>query len=121
MNAAKPSQEEAFEDWQKHLPEAWLGAIDQPMHFKRCSEYEICGERSIGYDADDKPCFTAHQFMLTSVASDDDETLHEVVTYAEEMAAWRLCDQRWLIFRTITTAPCNAPRGFYAISPDMPR
>lgn len=113
--------EETSEDWQKHLPEAWLGAVDHPLYFKRYNEYEICAERSVGYDADDSPCFTAHQFILTSMASDDDEEFYEVVTYAEEMAAWRLRDERWLIFRTITTAPCNAPRGFYAVSPDMPR
>lgn len=120
-HAGKSGSEEAYEDWSKHLPEAWLGAVDQPLYFKCYSEYEMCAERSVGYDADDCPCFTAHQFILTSIASDDDEEYYEVVTYAEEMAAWRLHDERWLIYRTVTTSPCNAPRGFYAVSPEMPR
>lgn len=119
--AAKSSLEESSDDWLKHLPEAWLGAIDQPLYFRHYSEYEICAERSVGYDAEGKPCFTAHQFILTSTAAGDDEAPCEVVTYAEEMAAWRLRDERWLIFRTATTSPCNPPRGFYALSPDMPR
>uniref|UniRef100_Q47G01 Uncharacterized protein n=1 Tax=Dechloromonas aromatica (strain RCB) TaxID=159087 RepID=Q47G01_DECAR len=119
--AATSSVTETSEDWQKHLPEAWLAAIEPPLYFRHYSEYEIFAERSVGYDADDCPCFTTHQFILTSMASDDDEEFYEVVTYAEEMSAWRLRDERWLIFRTITTSTCNAPRGFYAVSPDMPR
>lgn len=111
----------ASDDWLKHLPEAWLGAVEAPLYFKRYREYEISAERTLGYDADDHPCFTAHRYVLTRTASDDDEEFYEVVAYAEEMAAWRLRDERWLIFRSITTSPCNAPRVFYAVSPDMPR
>lgn len=120
-NTAKTRRDTTCDDWLKHLPEAWLGAIDSPLYFKRYSEYEISAERTVGYDADDQPCFTAHRYVLTRTASDDDEEFYEVVAYAEEMAAWRLRDERWLIFRSITTSPCNAPRGFYAVSPDMPR
>jgi hypothetical protein len=117
----KACQDNSSDDWLRHLPEAWLDAIEPPLYVKRYTEYEICAERSVGYDEDDTPCFTTHHYMLTSIASDDDEEFYEIVTYAEEMAAWRLRDDRWLIFRNITTSPCNAPRGFYAISPDMPR
>jgi len=77
-------------------------------------------ERTVDYDGDNKPCFTAHRFQLTSLASDDDEEFFEIVTYAEEMAAWRLRDERWLIYRTISTNSCNAARSVYAFSTDMP-
>jgi len=107
--------------WIKHLPVGWHDAIEAPLYFKQYSEYEIDAQRTLGYDADDQPCFTAHRFQLTNLASDDDEEFYEVVSYSEEMAAWRLRDDRWLIFRAISTNTCNPPRGFYAISPDMPR
>lgn len=104
--------------WDRHLPDAWTDAVDQPLHFDHYSEYEIKAERTVGYDADHLPCFTSHSFTLPRPATDDASA---AFAYSEEMAAWRLRDERWLIFRTITTQPCNPPRGFYAISPDMPR
>lgn len=104
--------------WDRHLPDAWIDAVDQPLHFDHYSEYEIKAERTVGYDADYLPCFTSHSFTLPRPATDDPGG---AFAYSEEMAAWRLRDERWLIFRTITTQPCNPPRGFYAISPDMPR
>ncbi len=107
--------------WAKHLPVGWHEAIEAPLYFKRYSEYEIDAQRTLGYDANDQACFTAHRFQLTSLASDDDEEFYEVVSYSEEMAAWRLRDERWLVFRAISTNTCNPPRGFYVISPDMPR
>jgi len=108
-------------NWTEHLPDIWRDAVEAPLYFKRYSEYEMPAERTLGYDADDHPCFTSHRFMLTSLASDDDEEFYEVVTYSEEMAAWRLRDERWLVFRRISTNNCNPPRGFYVLSPDMPR
>lgn len=114
-----PSRKEP--DWAKHLPEGWLRAVDRPLYFKQYSEYEIDAQRTLGYDADDQPCFTAHRVQLTSLASDDDEEFYEVVSYSEEMAAWRLRDERWLVYRTINTNTCNASRGFYAINPEIPR
>lgn len=115
------SASDKYPAWARHLPEGWQRAIDTPLYFKQYSEYEIDADRILGYDADDLPCFTAHRFQLTSLASDDDEEFYEVVSYSEEMAAWRLRDERWLVFRSISTNTCNAPRGFYAINPEMPR
>lgn len=108
-------------DWKLHLPDGWQESVESPLYFEHHCEYEISADRTVGYDSDDKPCFTSHRFQLTSLASDDDEEFYEIVTYAEEMAAWRMCDGRWLIFRTISTNSCNLPRGFYAFSAKMPR
>jgi hypothetical protein len=57
----------------------------------------------------------------TSLASDDDEDFYEGVTSSEKMAAWRLRDDRWRVFRLITLSDCGTPRGFYTVSPNMPR
>jgi hypothetical protein len=118
---AKIKGKESTPDWKEHLPENWMDAIDPPLYFEQYSEYEMPAERSVGYDCDDRPCFTAHQFMLTSLASDDDEEFYEIISYSEQMSAWRMRDERWLIFRIITTGNGSPPKGFYAISPEMPR
>ena len=81
----------------------------------------MSADRSFGYDADDCPCFIAHRFELTRTVSDDDEEFYQVVTYSEEMAAWRLRDERWLVFRRNSNQDCTSPRGFYAFSADIPR
>ncbi len=113
--------EALFENWKKYLPVDWRGAVEEPLYMKHFSEYEIAAERSVGYDADDRPCFTAHQFVLTRLTTDDDEEFYEAVAYSEELAAWRLRDERWLVFRMVSANQANPPRGFYVISPDMPR
>lgn len=111
----------ASANWEQHLPAGWRNAVEIPLYFNQYSEYEISAERCIGYDADDAPCFTAHRFQLTSLATDDDEEFYEVVSYSEELAAWRLRDERWLVFRQTSSHNCGAGRSFYALSPDMPR
>lgn len=113
--------DERSPDWPRHLPEGWQAIVETPLYFERYSEYEISAERTVGYDADDKPCFTAHCFLLTRLASDDDEEFYEIATYAEEMAAWRLCDERWLIYRRISTNNCDLPNSFYSLGSAMPR
>ncbi len=107
--------------WSRQLPAEWRDAVEPPLYFDHYSEYEIAAQRSVGYDADDRPCFTAHRFQLTEPASDDDEEFYEIVSRSEEMAAWRLRDGRWLVFRRECAGPCHPARGFYAFSPDMPR
>lgn len=108
-------------DWRQRLPERYANAIVPPLYFKQYSEYEISAVRSVGYDADDQPCHVAHRVELTRIVSDDDEEFYEIVSYQEEMAAWRLRDDRWLVFRLSSADQCTSPRGFYALSPDMPR
>lgn len=113
--------EPAQPDWRKYLPADWQDAIDEPLYFAHYSEYEISAERSLGYDADDRPCFTCHRYQLTRPHPDDDEAFYETISYSEEMAAWRLRDERWLIFRMVSNGQGTLPRGFYVISPEMPR
>jgi len=107
--------------WLEHLPDEWLEAIEVPLYFEQYSEYEINAERAVGYDADDRPCFATHRFLLTSLVSDDDEEFYEVVAYAEEMVAWRMRDERWLVYRRNSANQGGQPRSFYAFSAEMPR
>jgi hypothetical protein len=107
--------------WLEHLPDEWLDAVEVPLYFEQYSEYEINAERAVGYDADDRPCFATHRFLLTSLVSDDDEEFYEVVAYAEEMVAWRMRDERWLVYRRNSANQGGQPRSFYAFSAEMPR
>lgn len=108
-------------DWQQHLSADWRDAVEAPLYFRHFAEYEIDAQRSLGYDADDRPCYIAHHYALTRLTSDDDEEFYETLSYREEMAAWRLRDERWLVFRIVDTGQGTPPRGFYAISPEAPR
>jgi hypothetical protein len=107
--------------WRHHLPQEWQDAIEAPLYFEQHREYEISAGRSVGYDADDRPCFTSHYYLLTSLASDDDEEFYEVITYCEEMSAWRMRDGRWLIYRQKSDNQCNQPGSFYIFATCMPR
>ena len=106
--------------WLRYLPDIWRDAVDVPLTIAHHREYEMDATRSVGYDADDRPCFTAHHFVLTVTAATP-EGPREEPAYCEEMAAWRLHDERWLVFRIISASTGVLPRGFYAISPHMPR
>lgn len=107
--------------WDALLPAEWRDAVEAPLYFRSYSEYEIYAQRSVGYDADDQPCFTTYRFALTRLVMDDDEEFYEEISRSEQLAAWRLRDERWLVFRIASPGPQPQPRGFYAISPEMPR
>lgn len=107
--------------WLEHLPGEWRETVEAPLYFEQYREYEINAERAVGYDADDRPCFATHRFLLTRLVSDDDEEFYEVVAYAEEMAAWRMRDGRWLVYRRNSANQGGKPRSFYAFSAAMPR
>lgn len=105
--------------WLEDLPAEWLNAIDPPLYYTQYHEYEISAERAVGYDADDKPCFTCHRFLLTQTGTS--ESTQPVVTFSERMSAWRLRDDRWLVFRRNSANHGSEPASFYAFSSTMPR
>lgn len=107
--------------WKRHLPADWADAVEPPLYFHHHQEYEIAARRSLGYDADDQPCFVTHRYVLTRLVTDDDEDFYEETVYSEEMHAWRLRDGRWLVYRIHQVGDVNSPRGFYALHPDIPR
>lgn len=106
--------------WQRHLPQPWQAAVARPLHLAHYREYEMDASRTVGYDVDGKPCFVAHHFVL---AAEGTRTAAEASTtaYSEDLAAWRLHDDRWLVFRITGTGAASLPQGFYAFHAEMPR
>lgn len=109
-------------DWQNGLPAEWRVAAIAPLHFATFREYEIPASRTLGYDEDGLPCYYHHSYVLGELRSDDDEEFYEHIAYGEEVEAWRLRDERWLIWRIVhEDGVCRGNRGFYSFSERMPR
>lgn len=118
----RDEDEICLREWQRHLPKSWRAVVDVPLYFKRFREHELPASRSLGLDENYQPCYCAHSVVIPELRSDDDEEYYQVVTYAEQLAAWRLRDGRWLIFRRVGGADCTAPlKDFYSFSDTMPR
>ena len=105
-------------NWRGYLPDAWAEQVEAPLWVDEFEEYQLDAQRWIGYDADEQPCYTAHHYALPAQRNPENPA---EVAYSEVLAAWRLRDERWLVFRLIGTGSTVLPRGFYLISPDMPR
>ncbi len=111
----------AGNDWKEKLPLEWQAMVIVPCEITRYQEYEITAERMIGIDEEGVRCFYAHSYVLADYRSDDDEEFYPVITYGENVRAWRLRDERWLIFRIVhTDNDCSASRGFYTFSERCP-
>lgn len=109
-------------DWAAGLPVAWREMAETPLQFVEYREYEMPASRCLGYDADDKLCYYAHQYLIETCRSDDDEDFYRAIDGGETMRAWRLRDERWLILHQPITDDCTSPkRGFYSFSTEAPR
>lgn len=121
-SAAETLRQEEEIPWRRHLPEAWAEAVIPPLWFKTYDEYEIAARKQLGYDTEDRPCFYTHAYLLKTLHSDDGEDFYETTAYGELVCAWRMRDDRWLIFRiTHGGEDCRPNQGFYAFSQEMPR
>ena len=108
--------------WQAHLPLTWRERVVAPLELRRYRDQEIAAERVLGYDAAGRPCYTAYRFSLTEPRSDDGEEFYAVLAYGEALAAWRLADGRWLVWREIRAEEsCHEARSFYSLVQEMPR
>jgi hypothetical protein len=108
-------------EWQQHLPVEWRDSVIAPLDFTTHREYEMAASRSFGYDGEGRACYYAHRYALDASRSDDDEDFYRVVAYGEAVLAWRLRDERWLIYRRIYTGGENAlGRAFYSFSDRPP-
>ena len=108
--------------WKSKLPVEWQSMVVAPCEITRHKEYEIAAERILGVDEDGVRCFYAHSYMLAGYRSDDDEEFYSVIVYGESVRAWRLRDDRWLIYRIVhTDEDCTASRGFYSFSERCPQ
>lgn len=109
-------------DWRRHLPARWADRVVEALDFTRHVEYEMPAWRVQGHDADGALCFYAHDYLLTEGRSDNDEDFYTVVTAGEAVRAWRLCDDRWLIYRQVCGDDEYTPgRPFYSFSDFPPR
>ena len=109
-------------EWQKGLPLEWSTAAIAPLCFTNHSEYEIPASRTLGYDEEGEMCYYRHTYILSTLRSDDDDEFYEAIAYGEEVQAWRLRDERWLIWRIVhEDGVCRGNRGFYSFSESMPR
>lgn len=109
-------------DWQRHLPEEWRSAVVHPLHFGLWREYEMPASRCLGYDENDQPCFYRHRFLLDALRLGDGDELYAAIIYSEEVIAWRLRDERWLIWRVVQQEDDrHEGRGFYSFAEQMPR
>ena len=108
--------------WQKELPGEWRTTAIAPLSFASYREYEMPASRTLGYDAKGQACYYRHTYILGSLCSDDDEEFYETIAYGEEVQAWRLHDERWLIWRIVhEDGDCRGNRGFYSFSGSMPQ
>ncbi|MFD2112603.1 hypothetical protein [Thiorhodococcus fuscus] len=87
--------------WQNALPQEWRDRVVVPQSFRVFREFEIPARRVFGYDQGGTICYSAHDYRLIDVRSDDDEDFYETLAYAESVVAWRLNDGRWLVNRRI--------------------
>lgn len=109
-------------EWQKALPVEWRAAAVAPLGFTTHREYEMPASRTLGHDEEGLACYYCHTYILSSLCSDDDEEFYEAIAYGEEVQAWRLRDERWLIWRIVhEDGVCRGNRGFYSFSENMPR
>lgn len=93
-----------------------------PIAIDRFVEYEMAASRCLGYDGDGLVCFYGHHYALEEPRSDDDEEFYRVVTAGETVRAWRLRDDRWLIYRqTHGGDDCAPRRGFFSLAEQPPR
>ena len=108
-------------DWQRNLPADWRAAAIAPLAFTHYRDYEIPASRTFGHDEDGATCYYRHVYILSSLDSDDDGEFYETIAYGEEVEAWRLRDERWLVWRIAHNYgdyPGN--RGFFHFPEKMP-
>jgi hypothetical protein len=109
-------------DWRQDLPAEWQEQAIAPFDIERFDEYEMAASRCFGYDIDGAICFYSHDYALEEPRFDDDEEFYSVVTSAETVRAWRLRDERWLIFRQHHSGyECTPQRGFFVLAEQPPR
>ena len=108
-------------DWSACLPTQWRTMAEAPLRIVEHREYEMAASRWLGYDAHDRLCYYAHQYLIEASRSDDDEEFYLAVAGGETLQAWRLRDERWLIYRQPITDDNPSPkRGFYSFSLEPP-
>ncbi len=106
--------------WQKDLPDQWVKDVVVPQTFEIHIEYEIHADRVIGQDEKGFPCYSAQEYCLLDLCCDD-ELIFETVVYGEQIQAWKLVDNRWLVRHAVMMHDRDDECIQHSIRPDMPR
>ena len=108
--------------WWQDIPPGWRTAVVAPLHFEVCREYEVAADKTTGFDESDLPCYCAFRYVLTETRLDDEDRFYEEPVYAEKRTAWRLRDDRWLVFREVVgNYGADRVHSFFSLSETMPR
>lgn len=108
--------------WSEGLPPEWRDQVIAPLYFDHYKEYLVKAARILGRDEDEQPCYCAFCYVLEDDSAPPRPGHSGPLTYAETVRAWRLRDGRWLIHRIIIHHGEQAKaRGFFSLSPFMPR
>ena len=108
--------------WQQALPAELQAVAIAPISFTVHHEYEMPAFRTLGYDEEGMTCYYCHSFVLGEPRSDDDEEFYEALVHGEEVQAWRLRDERWLVWKIVQKeGDCRGNQGCYSIAQSMPR
>lgn len=119
---ASPRHDSGDPDWQQALPAEWRAEAIAPLRVTIHREYEMPASRTLGYDKEGLACYYHHAFALGEPRSDDDDEFYEAIVHGEEVHAWRLRDQRWLVWSVIRKeGDCRGNRSRYSFSESMPR
>lgn len=120
--SCRPQRQPTPASWRQGMPAEWHEQVIEPLDIDRFVEYEIAASRCLGYDVDGALCFYSHDYAREEPRSDDDEEFYRVVTHGETVHAWRLRDDRWLIFRRQHSGDDCAPqRGLFVLAEQPPR
>jgi hypothetical protein len=106
-------------DWMARVPLLWRSLTIGPIWVEVNRDNEVGAERWLGYDEDEQPCYCRYRFQVPigSLGGAGAEAI-----YQEDLSAWRMRDDRWLIHRVICCqADGRASYSFYAFSTSMPR
>ncbi len=119
IDVADDGNRDSLRLWEKYLPEAWRNTVALPRYIKRFREYEVEAERSVGYDANDQPCFISHMISTQEDAGQEFD-IEALQCKSHEIYAWRLGNRGWLAYR-VTSSIGQLPRGMYEFCAEMPR
>lgn len=103
-------------NWAARVPVLWRSLTIGPLWIDVYRDKDTQAERWIGYDEEEQPCFCRHAFQL------DIGALAGKAGYMEDLMAWRMRDDRWLIHRIIKChADGRRSYAFYSFAETMPR
>jgi hypothetical protein len=111
-------------NWAERVPTLWRSLTIGPLWVDVNRDQEAGAERWIGYDEEEQPCYCRYQFQVPigAMGGGMSGTPEAEQVYKEDLAGWRMRDDRWLIHRIITCQTDGVTSySFYAFSESMPR